>query len=138
MKPLNELTQNLNVISKGKAITFEASLSGKAIDDLVKASLARLAYGMAMELTQTGVTALALSPGFLGPRYAPLVVGQPTGDGFAGTDGGLRVQNMARPGFVSRTRQDDRLALLQEMQADFMQTRPGAGTASRTAVTRRS
>ena len=33
--------------------------------DLVKASLARLAYGMAMELTRTGVTALALSPGFL-------------------------------------------------------------------------
>jgi NAD(P)-dependent dehydrogenase (short-subunit alcohol dehydrogenase family) len=33
--------------------------------DLVKAGLARLAYGMAMELAQTGVTALALSPGFL-------------------------------------------------------------------------
>ncbi|GAA0315133.1 hypothetical protein GCM10009087_26960 [Sphingomonas oligophenolica] len=33
--------------------------------DLVKSSLARLAYGMAMELTRTGVTALALSPGFL-------------------------------------------------------------------------
>jgi NAD(P)-dependent dehydrogenase (short-subunit alcohol dehydrogenase family) len=33
--------------------------------DLTKAALARLAYGMAMELTRTGVTALALSPGFL-------------------------------------------------------------------------
>ncbi len=72
----------------------------------------------------------ALSAGFLGPRYAPLVVGQPTGDGFAGTDGGLRVQNMARPGNVSQARQDDRLALLQEMQAEFVQSRPGPGTAS--------
>src|SRR5262245_3633280 len=76
----------------------------------------------------------ALSPGFLGPRYAPLVVGQLTGDAFAGTDGGLRVQNMARPGSVSRTRQEDRLALLQEMQADFLQTRLGAGTASHQAA----
>jgi NAD(P)-dependent dehydrogenase (short-subunit alcohol dehydrogenase family) len=38
---------------------------GHILYDLVKASLARLAYGMAMELAQTGVTALALSPGFL-------------------------------------------------------------------------
>ena len=38
---------------------------GPILYDLVKASLARLAYGMAMELAQTNVTALALSPGFL-------------------------------------------------------------------------
>ena len=38
---------------------------GHLLYDLVKASLARLAYAMAMELMQTGVTALALSPGFL-------------------------------------------------------------------------
>ena len=38
---------------------------GHILYDLVKASLARLAYGMAMELAQTGVAALALSPGFL-------------------------------------------------------------------------
>ena len=38
---------------------------GHILYDLIKASLARLAYGMAMELARTGVTALALSPGFL-------------------------------------------------------------------------
>lgn len=38
---------------------------GHILYDLVKAALARLAYGMAMELVRTGVTALAVSPGFL-------------------------------------------------------------------------
>lgn len=38
---------------------------GHILYDLVKAALARLAYGMAMELAATNVTALALSPGFL-------------------------------------------------------------------------
>jgi len=38
---------------------------GHILYDLVKASLKRLAYGMAMELAQSGVTALSLSPGFL-------------------------------------------------------------------------
>jgi len=42
-----------------------AGYRGHVLYDLVKAALARLAYGMAMELTRTGVTALALSPGFL-------------------------------------------------------------------------
>ena len=42
-----------------------AGYRGHVLYDLVKASLARLAYGMAMELAQTGVTALCLSPGFL-------------------------------------------------------------------------
>lgn len=42
-----------------------AGYRGHILYDLVKASLARLAYGMAMELVQTGVTALCLSPGFL-------------------------------------------------------------------------
>lgn len=38
---------------------------GQILYDLTKSSLARIAYGMAMELVPTGVTALALSPGFL-------------------------------------------------------------------------
>jgi NAD(P)-dependent dehydrogenase (short-subunit alcohol dehydrogenase family) len=42
-----------------------AGYRGQVLYDLVKASLARLAYAMAMELAQTGVTALSLSPGFL-------------------------------------------------------------------------
>lgn len=38
---------------------------GSILYDLVKATLARLSYGMALELARTGVTALSLSPGFL-------------------------------------------------------------------------
>jgi len=38
---------------------------GQLLYDLVKASVIRLAYAMAWDLTKTGVTALALSPGFL-------------------------------------------------------------------------
>jgi NAD(P)-dependent dehydrogenase (short-subunit alcohol dehydrogenase family) len=38
---------------------------GHLLYDLVKASLIRLSYAMAMELARTGVTALSLSPGFL-------------------------------------------------------------------------
>ena len=42
-----------------------AGYRGHVLYDLVKSSLARLAYGMAMELARSGVTALSLSPGFL-------------------------------------------------------------------------
>jgi hypothetical protein len=42
-----------------------AGYRGHILYDLAKASLARLAYGMAVELAQTGVVALSLSPGFL-------------------------------------------------------------------------
>jgi NAD(P)-dependent dehydrogenase (short-subunit alcohol dehydrogenase family) len=42
-----------------------AGYRGHILYDLVKAGLARLAYGMAVELARTNVTALALSPGFL-------------------------------------------------------------------------
>ena len=42
-----------------------AGYRGHILYDLTKATLARLAYGMAMELARTGVTALSVSPGFL-------------------------------------------------------------------------
>jgi len=42
-----------------------AGYRGQILYDLVKSSLARLAYGMAMELVGTRVTALCVSPGFL-------------------------------------------------------------------------
>src|SRR5436190_7512514 len=42
-----------------------AGYRGHILYDLVKASLLRLSYGMAMELARTGVTALSVSPGFL-------------------------------------------------------------------------
>lgn len=42
-----------------------AGYRGHLLYDLVKSSLARAAYGIAVELVRTGVTALAISPGFL-------------------------------------------------------------------------
>ena len=42
-----------------------AGYRGHVLYDHTKAGLARLAYGMAAELARTGITALALSPGFL-------------------------------------------------------------------------
>ena len=42
-----------------------AGYRGQILYDLTKVALARMAYGMAMELARTDVTALALSPGFL-------------------------------------------------------------------------
>jgi hypothetical protein len=76
-----------------------------------------------------------LSSGFLGPRYAPLVIGQ---GGFAGPgDGSLRVQDLAVPASVGRPRFDERLALMRELDAEFHESRPGSGTAGhRVAYTR--
>jgi NAD(P)-dependent dehydrogenase (short-subunit alcohol dehydrogenase family) len=59
------------MVEAGRGLIIEvidghfAGYRGHILYDLIKASLARLAYGMAMELAKTGVTALALSPGFL-------------------------------------------------------------------------
>jgi NAD(P)-dependent dehydrogenase (short-subunit alcohol dehydrogenase family) len=43
----------------------QAGYRGQLLQDLVKASVVRLAYAMAWDLAETGVTALAISPGFL-------------------------------------------------------------------------
>lgn len=59
------------MVDAGRGVIVEmidghfAGYRGHILYDLVKASLARFAYGMAMELAKTGVTALSLSPGFL-------------------------------------------------------------------------
>jgi hypothetical protein len=71
-----------------------------------------------------GLGPAALSAGFLGPRHAPLVVGD---DG--GRDGELRVQNLGLPTGVGEGRAADRLSLLREVEEDFLTSRPGAATA---------
>jgi len=59
------------MVNAGRGLIIEmidghfAGYRGNILYDLVKGALARLAYGMAMELAQTGITALSLSPGFL-------------------------------------------------------------------------
>jgi uncharacterized protein (DUF1501 family) len=63
----------------------------------------------------------AFGSGFLGPRYAPLVVGE-TGQNDAAR--ALRVQDLAAPAEVGRARTDARLDLLGEVQRAFVAGRP--------------
>jgi hypothetical protein len=62
----------------------------------------------------------SVASGFLGPQHAPLVV--------AGNGGTLRVEDLAP--LVSAERSSERLDLLRDMEAGFLASRPGAGTAS--------
>lgn len=71
--------------------------------------------------------------GFLGPNYAPLVVGEngeffePTGDNIGDR---LRVQNLSRPGSVTAEHESARLELLQYTQEEFASAHPGSITTS--------
>jgi hypothetical protein len=74
----------------------------------------------------------SFGPGFLGPQYAPLVVGE---GGFEGQapdtiDGTLKVKNLDRPKEVSKDHADARLDLLRQVQEEFASAHPGAVSAS--------
>jgi hypothetical protein len=73
----------------------------------------------------------AWGPGFLGPQYAPLLVGdagnqfvvqQPGSNGY---EQSLRVQDLTPPEGVSREQSDARINLLQQMEQDFVSRNPG-------------
>jgi hypothetical protein len=73
----------------------------------------------------------AFGPGFLGPQYAPLLVGD-NGNQFVVQQPGqnnyeqsLRVQDLVPPEGVSREQADARINLLQEMEQDFVNRNPG-------------
>jgi hypothetical protein len=77
----------------------------------------------------------AYGPGFLGPQYAPLVVGETAaynGTGARGTryDQGLKVQNLDLPRGVTPARRDARVEMLQGMQRDFAAGHPGVSASS--------
>jgi hypothetical protein len=63
------------------------------------------------------------SPGFLGPRYTPLMV---KGAGPGASEGALRVANLEPPAGVGREQFADRLRLTQEMQREFVEQHPGS------------
>jgi hypothetical protein len=70
----------------------------------------------------------AHTPGFLGPRYAPLLVAdnQRAAQGDRqNADQQLRVQNLGSPGMTTR-QTDERRALLGDLEEDFLSARPGA------------
>jgi hypothetical protein len=78
---------------------------------------------------QRFLSSAAYGPGFLGPRYAPLVVGE---GGFAG--GGdraaisraLKVQDLDLPLEVNTSRADARLELLEDLNREFLADRSAA------------
>jgi hypothetical protein len=71
----------------------------------------------------------AYGPGFLGPRYAPLVIGEDQQSLFpipgrqANYDDALKVQDVDLPEGVDAERSAHRVRLLGEMEADFLQKR---------------
>src|SRR5262245_55653420 len=71
----------------------------------------------------------AYGPGFLGPKYAPLVVGDNAQffDPRGRTDYGavLKVQDIDLPGDVDKGHASVRLDLLQEMEKEFIARHPG-------------
>ncbi|TWU13360.1 hypothetical protein CA54_21950 [Symmachiella macrocystis] len=73
------------------------------------------------------LNAAAYSPGFLGSRHAPLIVGDsqaaPQGDGDR-YEQSLKVKNLDLPGGVDLAQADARLAILKEFEADHISRRP--------------
>lgn len=77
----------------------------------------------------------AFNSGFLGPKYAPLVVGdalqairqQNQDQDYADI---LKVENLTLPEEVEKGHADARIDLLQQMQNDFLASRPGVATES--------
>lgn len=68
----------------------------------------------------------AFSPGFLGPRNGPLVVGDTNIARPVGEQSDLSVRNLSPRDGVSEARSDRRLELLQAMQHDFASDHPDA------------
>jgi hypothetical protein len=76
----------------------------------------------------------AYAPGFLGPRYAPLVVSEPRLLNVLANrqpaDPNLKVPNLDLPRDVTPEQRDVRLAMLRGMQRDFIDRHPGLAPAS--------
>ena len=79
----------------------------------------------------------AFGPGFLGPQYAPLIVGERAASP-AGRAGGPRVEDMDAPPGVDLRRADDRLALLDGLEADFLADHPGGSALGHQTAYRRA
>jgi hypothetical protein len=76
---------------------------------------------------QRGASQNAFSPGFLGPKFSPLVVadGQQSRDA-AGVDQQLKVQNLDRFNGVAAKQAEERLGLMHDLEAGFVAEHPGA------------
>jgi hypothetical protein len=76
----------------------------------------------------------AFGSGFLGPQYAPLVVGN---NGFQvpnAPESGLTVQDLNLPSGINREDSESRVGLLHSLENDFISSRPGLSTQSHRAA----
>jgi hypothetical protein len=79
---------------------------------------------------------MAYGPGFLGPQYAPLLVGDTGNQFFIMRPGqnnyeeALRVQDLMPPEGIDRQQADARINLLLDMERDFVGRNPGLSPAS--------
>ncbi len=67
----------------------------------------------------------AFGAGFLGPKFAPLIVGERAAGGLDSAQPSLRVEDLDTAVGVGRARSEDRLRLRQSLGRDFLATRPG-------------
>jgi hypothetical protein len=84
-------------------------------------------------------------PGFLGPQYAPMVVGNgrdavPTGQPMSQDEFGppLRVENLDSPAGITTTHAEARLGLLKDFDHDFLAHRQGVPAASHVSAYERA
>ncbi len=78
-----------------------------------------------------GINAAAFTSGFLGPKCAPLNVGERTlGSGADAGSPSLRVEDLDIPRGIGRPRADDRLELMRTLGDEFLANRPGVPTSS--------
>jgi hypothetical protein len=77
----------------------------------------------------------AFGPGFLGPQYTPLVIGENNNFGAPrpneDVDGLLKVQDLDRPADVAPRQAESRFDLLKEMERSFTEDRPDLVARSR-------
>jgi hypothetical protein len=72
----------------------------------------------------------AFGPGFLGPQYAPLVVGDTRFGPQPNVAEALKVQDVDRPADVDPTHAEVRLSMLQAMEREFVARHPGVAPLS--------
>src|SRR5438445_13829631 len=87
----------------------------------------------------------AYGPGFLGPQYAPLIVGEGQqslipipGQQASNYEEALKVQDIDLPDGVHAERAAARIQLLQEMQNDFLQKRSAITSESQRSAYKRA
>jgi hypothetical protein len=82
-----------------------------------------------------GFNPAAFGAGFLGPRYAPLVVGA---EGESAAERALKVQDLSRPRGIRQGQADARVGLLEELDREFVARHPDPGPQSHQAAYQRA